>query len=362
MHGMLAFLLFAGALHVNWPQLKRRMVPVAVMATLGVVISTFVVGVGFWGLARLFGLEVPLAWALVFGALISPTDPVAVLSLLKAVRVPQLLEIEMSGESLLNDGVGVVLFTILLAVAATGNNHVSVPGAAGLFLLEAFGGGVLGLVTGYIAYRAMRAIDDYVVEVFISLALVIATYMLAERLHISGPIAVVAAGLLIGERGPGRRHERKHAALSVRFLDAGRRTAQFGAVPADRSRIDRGRREFELRLAGAVRGAGGSAWRAPLSIGVPIYALSYRLALHQGHHPGADLGRRARRHFDRARLVAALCRAAADHPDRHLCRRPVHDHRAGADAEMGHSPHGAVVAGRVRLNRASRPLRKRRAA
>ena len=202
MHGMLAFLLFAGALHVNWTHLKRRTVPVAVMATLGVVISTIVVGVGFWGLAQLFGLDVPLAWALVFGALISPTDPVAVLSLLKAVRVPQLLEIEMSGESLLNDGVGVVLFTILLAVAATGDNHVSVAGAAGLFLLEAFGGGVLGLVTGYIAYRAMRAIDEYVVEVFISLALVMATYMLAEKLHISGPIAVVAAGLVIGERGP----------------------------------------------------------------------------------------------------------------------------------------------------------------
>jgi CPA1 family monovalent cation:H+ antiporter len=202
MHGMLAFLLFAGALHVDWSRLKRRMVPVAVLATLGVVISTFVVGFGFWGLARLFGLDVPLAWALVFGALISPTDPVAVLSLLKAVRVPELLETEMSGESLLNDGVGVVLFTILLAVAATGDNTVSLPRSVGLFLLEAFGGGVLGLVTGYIAYRAMRRIDDYVVEVFITLALVTATYTLAEKLDISGPIAVVAAGLLIGERGP----------------------------------------------------------------------------------------------------------------------------------------------------------------
>ncbi len=202
MHGMLAFLLFAGALHVDWPRLRRRMVPVAVMATLGVVISTFVVGIGFWQLARLLGLDVSLAWALVFGALISPTDPVAVLSLLKAVRVPELLETEMSGESLLNDGVGVVLFTILLAVAATGDSHVSVPGAVGLFLLEAIGGGLLGLCTGYVAYRAMRRIDEYVVEVFISLAVVTVTYTLSEKLHISGPIAVVAAGLLIGERGP----------------------------------------------------------------------------------------------------------------------------------------------------------------
>jgi CPA1 family monovalent cation:H+ antiporter len=201
MHGMLGFLLFAGALHVDWPRLKRRLAPVMLMATVGVVISTFIVGVGLWGLAPLFGIQLPLAWALVFGALISPTDPVAVLSMLKSVRVPELLETEMSGESLLNDGVGVVLFTILLAVAASGGDDVSLTGAAGLFMLEAFGGALLGLVTGYLAVRAMRMIDDYVVEIFISLALVSATYALAERLHISGPIAVVVAGLLIGERG-----------------------------------------------------------------------------------------------------------------------------------------------------------------
>ena len=202
MHGMLGFLLFAGALHVDWPRLKRRLAPVMLMATIGVVISTFVVGAGLWALAPLLGVQLPLAWALVFGALISPTDPVAVLSMLKTVRVPQLLETEMSGESLLNDGVGVVLFTILLAVAASGDNDVSLTGAAGVFVLEAFGGALLGLATGYVAFRAMRSIDDYVVEIFISLALVSATYALAERLHISGPIAVVTAGLLIGEHGP----------------------------------------------------------------------------------------------------------------------------------------------------------------
>jgi len=202
MHGMLGFLLFAGAMHVDWPRLKRRMVPVAVLATVGVMISTFLVGFGFWGLARVLGLDMPLAWALVFGALISPTDPVAVLGLLKAVRVPELLETEMSGESLFNDGVGVVLYTILLAVAASGDNHVSVLDAVGRFVLEAFGGGLLGLVTGYIGYRAMRLVDEYVVEVFISLAVVTSTYALAEQMHISGPISVVVAGLLIGERGP----------------------------------------------------------------------------------------------------------------------------------------------------------------
>ena len=202
MHGMLAFLLFAGALHVDWPRLRKRLVPVTTMATLGVVISTIVVGFGMWGLSLLLGLNLPLAWALVFGALISPTDPVAVLSLLKQVSVPQLLETEISGEALFNDGVGVVLFTMLVTMATAGNGAISFLDAVGLFLLEAVGGGLIGLITGYVAYRAMRQVDEYVIEVFISLALVMGTYALADRLHTSGPIAVVIAGLLIGTRGP----------------------------------------------------------------------------------------------------------------------------------------------------------------
>ncbi len=203
MHGMLAFLLFAGALHVDWPRLRKRLVPVTTMATLGVVISTVVVGFGMWGLGLLLAVKLPLTWALVFGALISPTDPVGVLSLLKQVRVPELLEIEISGEALFNDGVGVVLFTMLVAMATAGTDAISFLDAVGLFLLEAVGGGLIGLATGYVAYRAMRQVDEYVVEVFISLALVMGTYTLADRLHTSGPIAVVIAGLLIGTRGPG---------------------------------------------------------------------------------------------------------------------------------------------------------------
>ena len=200
MNGMLAFLLFAGGLHVDWQALKKRVGTVTALATVGVAISTLTIGFGFWGLAHLLGLGISLPWSLVFGALISPTDPVAVLSLLKSARVPQLLEIEMAGESLFNDGVGVVLFTILLAVAASGN-HVSVSSAAVMFLLEAVGAGVIGLLAGTIAFYAMRVVDDYVVEIFITLALVTVTYALAGRLHTSGPIAVVVAGLLIGERG-----------------------------------------------------------------------------------------------------------------------------------------------------------------
>lgn len=203
MNGMLAFLLFAGALHVDLAKLKRRSASVALLATVGVVISTALVGGGVWLVAGWLGTPIPLTWALVFGALISPTDPVAVLSTLKAVDVPEDLEVEMTGEALLNDGVGVVVFTILLA-AAVGSEAggFGIAQAAELFFVEALGGAILGMVTGYVAYRAMRLIDDYRVEVLISLAVAMATYSAASKFHLSGPIAVVCTGLLIGERGP----------------------------------------------------------------------------------------------------------------------------------------------------------------
>jgi CPA1 family monovalent cation:H+ antiporter len=202
--GVLAFLLFAGALHVNIGALRDRAWVVGGMATVGVLLSTAIVGFGFYYISALLSVPVSLSWALVFGALISPTDPVAVLSTMKAVRVPQSLEIDMTGESLFNDGVGVVVFTIALAVAAgsggedgTGLGHI-----AELFVVEALGGAVLGLAAGYIAYRAIRAIDNYSVEVLISLGLVAGAYAVASRIGTSGPIAVVVAGLLIGNRGP----------------------------------------------------------------------------------------------------------------------------------------------------------------
>nr|WP_197064440.1 sodium:proton antiporter [Methylobacterium sp. ZNC0032] len=203
LNGMLAFLLFAGALHVNLGVLKSRAWAVGLMATIGVVISTGVVGVGFWWLSALFGAPVSLVWSLVFGAMISPTDPVAVLSTLKSVSVPKTLEADMAGESLFNDGVGVVIFTVLVAIAAgASNGAVNAAQVAHLFLVEALGGAILGLITGYVAYRATRAIDDYPIETLITLALVMGTYALASKLHMSGPIAVVVAGILIGNQGP----------------------------------------------------------------------------------------------------------------------------------------------------------------
>jgi len=202
LNGMLAFLLFAGALQIDLSVLRDRAWTVGAMATFGVVISTLVVAVLFWLVARLLSLQLPFAWALVFGALISPTDPVAVLGMLKQAKVAKTLEMDMAGESLFNDGVGVVLFTILLSAALGASGEgVDFVEIGRLFFVEALGGGLLGLATGYLAYRAMRAIDDYPIEVLISLALVTGTYALAQHIHISGPIAVVVAGVLIGNRG-----------------------------------------------------------------------------------------------------------------------------------------------------------------
>ncbi|MED5396671.1 MAG: Na(+)/H(+) antiporter NhaP [Alphaproteobacteria bacterium MarineAlpha3_Bin4] len=204
MHGMLSFMLFAGALHADFSALKTHRLTIGVMASLGTLISTFVVGVVMWFLFGLFELEVPFIWALVLGALISPTDPVAVLSLFKTVEVPDTLQAKMAGESLFNDGVGVVVFTVVVAIALSGGEDGSDMGAAEiieLFFTEAVGGTVLGLAAGYIGYRAMFGIDEPSLEVLITLALVMVTYSLALSLHMSGPIAVVVAGLFIGNRG-----------------------------------------------------------------------------------------------------------------------------------------------------------------
>jgi len=202
MNGMLSVLLFAGAVHVDFSELAERKWAIGLMASLGVITSTFIIGTAMWYLMHLFGVEIPFIWALVFGALISPTDPVAVLGILKTVQVPRLLEAKIAGESLFNDGVGVVVFTIIVALAAGGaHGDVGPVDAVLLFALEAFGGALLGIAAGYLAYMAMRVIDEHNLEVMITLALVFCTYALAIHLHISGPIAMVVAGLFIGNHG-----------------------------------------------------------------------------------------------------------------------------------------------------------------
>ncbi len=203
MKGLLSFLLFAGALHVDLSALAERKWAIAAMSTVGVVMSTAIVGGGAFVIFQATGQTVPLAYCLVFGALISPTDPVAVMSILKKVAVPPSLEAKIAGESLFNDGVGVVVFAILAAIATggTGGAEVSAGSVAVLFLAEAVGGALLGLATGCIAFYAMRSLDEHNIEVIITLALVTVTYAVAHRLHVSGLIAVVVAGLLIGNHG-----------------------------------------------------------------------------------------------------------------------------------------------------------------
>ncbi len=198
--GMLSFLLFAGALHVDLGHLLEEKGTIAVLATVGVFISTVVTGGLFYLAAHGLGIELSFLYALLFGALISPTDPIAVLALLKTMRVSHRLEIKIAGESLFNDGVGVVVFLIVLEMAA-GGVDVTVGSVASLFAREAFGGALFGMAVGYVAYRLLKAVDDYHVEALITLALVTGGYAAAAALHLSAPIAIVVAGLLIGNQG-----------------------------------------------------------------------------------------------------------------------------------------------------------------
>ena len=201
---MLSFLLFAGAMHVDLGGLLSRKWAILSMATVGTLISTGLIGGAMFLMLRAIGFDLALPYCLVFGALISPTDPIAAISILKKIRVPETLQIKIAGESLFNDGIGVVIFTILASMAIDGGQHgdtFSAGTVATLFFREALMGGVLGLIAGYVAYRAMRSIDEHNLEVLITLALVMATYSVALALHLSGPIAMVIAGLFIGNHG-----------------------------------------------------------------------------------------------------------------------------------------------------------------
>lgn len=196
---MLGLLLFSGAMQVNLAELRKQMLAIFTLATAGVVVSTGLVGVGLWFTAKALGLPLSLPWALVFGTLICPTDPVAVLAAVKQGGLSKPLAAVLQGEALFNDGVGIVLFTAAVAIAAGGHaNALDVIGDVGL---EALGGLLLGALAGWLVVWAMRAIDDYAVEVGLSLALAMGIYALAGGLHLSGPIAVVAAGLVVGDSG-----------------------------------------------------------------------------------------------------------------------------------------------------------------
>src|SRR3954454_2038908 len=205
MHGMLSFLLFAGALHVDLQGLRANKWTIGSLSTVGVLLSTAIVGCLTWWMFALVGIGVPLVVCLTFGALISPTDPIAVMGLLKELQAPRDLEVQIAGESLFNDGIGVVLFFAMTSLAGLSpGGPGGTLGAVGLlefFAREVAGGVALGLGLGYLGYRALKSINDAATELLITLALAMFVYSLSFWIHVSGPIAVVVAGLLIGNPG-----------------------------------------------------------------------------------------------------------------------------------------------------------------
>jgi len=201
LEGMLSFLLFAGALNVDLDELKGQKGTVVTLATVGVLVSTVLVGVASWFVFRLVGLEIPLIACLTFGAWISPTDPIAVLALLKAAKAPASLSTKIAGESLFNDGVGIVLFVVLFRLLSSGGKGFDLRETGLLVLTEVGGGLALGLALGWLCFLLLRSVDDYRVEVMLTLALVSGGYELASFLHTSGPLAIVTAGILIGNYG-----------------------------------------------------------------------------------------------------------------------------------------------------------------
>lgn len=222
MQGMLSILLFAGALHVDLSELRAHRRAIAALAMAGTLASTLLIGFVLWWALALAGLTLPLAYCLVFGALISPTDPIAVMGILKSAKAPANLEIVIAGESLFNDGVGVVLFALMASMVG----HPEPPplGQAGLLLLREGGGGLaFGVGLGYATYLMLRSIDSYQEEVLITLAAVVGGYTLANHLHVSGPLAMVAAGLIVGNHGRAEAmsdQTRRHVDSFWELLDA----------------------------------------------------------------------------------------------------------------------------------------------
>ena len=200
MNFMLSFLLFAGAIQINANRLKKERLPIIALSTVGILISTFLVGALTWYLFQLFQINIEFIYCLLFGALISPTDPIAILSIIKSAKIPPSLEIKISGESLFNDGVAVVLFISIAEIAGNGMQHFEIFDVVKLFVREALGGLLFGALLGYTGFLALRTIDNYNLEVLITLAIVMGGYSIAGHLHISGPLAMVVAGIITGNK------------------------------------------------------------------------------------------------------------------------------------------------------------------
>ena len=213
---MLSFLLFAGALHTNFKQLKIQRWPILAFATLGILVSSFLVGLLSFYLLDFLGLAVDFIYCLLFGALISPTDPIAVLGILKKANVPKKLETKIVGESLFNDGVGVVIFLTIYSIANSGGSSINPIDIVQLFFQEVVGGIFLGLAIGWITFKLMKSIDDFSTEIIITLAAVMTGTVIAQEFHLSAPLAMVSAGLLIGND---RMRDSAMSEITERYVD-----------------------------------------------------------------------------------------------------------------------------------------------
>ncbi|MGV7105270.1 cation:proton antiporter [Flavobacterium sp. U410] len=201
MGAMLNFLLFAGALHVNISDLREQKIPIMIYSTVSVVLSAFIISGILYAIAPVFGIEIPYIYCLIFGTLISPTDPIVVLEILKQAKVPKKIETKIVGESLFNDGVAVVMFAVVLKMATDHTFEVTTESVLGLFAKEGLGGMLLGLLLGLSASNTIKKIDDYKVSVLITLSIVMGGFLVAQALHVSSPLAMVIAGITIGNYG-----------------------------------------------------------------------------------------------------------------------------------------------------------------
>jgi len=280
MQGMLSLLLFAGALHVDLSELRAYKWQVGILAVFGTLASTALVGFGLWAVLPYVGVALPLSYCLIFGALISPTDPIAVMGVLKSAGAPKSLEIVIAGESLFNDGVGVVLFSLMLAMVTSGEAPSAQRGA--MLLLQEGGGGIaFGLVLGYVTYRMLKSIDSYQEEVLITLAAVLGGYALASRLHVSGPLAMVVVGLIIGNKGRALAMSdktREHLDMFWELLDSILNAVLFMLIGLEVILI-----EFPSGLAlAAVVVIATTLGARLLSVGAPVVLLGRLFKLPQG--------------------------------------------------------------------------------
>lgn len=280
MQGMLSFLLFAGALHVDAKALKKFRWQVASLAIVGTSLSTLIVGVGLWFVLPFVGVSLSLLHCLLFGALISPTDPIAVMGILKSANAPADLELVIAGESLFNDGVGVVLFALILGMITSGDAP-SVSSAFGTLLREAGGGIVFGLIVGYVTFRLLKSIDQYQVEVLLTLAAVMGGYVAASHLHVSGPLAMVVIGLWIGNEGRALAmsdHTRRYIDMFWELLDEILNAVLFVLIGMEVLLI-----AFPASLiAGGVVCIGVALFARSLTVGIPVAAMPRLFNLPRG--------------------------------------------------------------------------------